>query len=380
MRLWRVYLKRWSFSDYLIITAYLEIQIKLNMTISFKKETVVANFLGPSGDTVERIIEIRTNPITGRMSRIAFSRINETEAGTDGLPEPPPGAKDNVNCPFCSPRIESMTPMLDPMLYPKDRMTQGDSILFPNLFPYGSYSAVSLFDNEHFVEIGKAGVTSYANSFINCSRYLKRILNRDPKATYMAITQNHLPSAGGSLVHPHLQVHADRLPSNNHILLTKKSERYYKENNSFLFSDYLMLEKKEKTRYIGKIGKWEWTAAFAPEGFFEIWGILPGITSITAPEKNDWEYLAKGVSNAQKFFRSLYRNGYNLGIISNEDKKSRLELKAAIVARSNYAPWVRNDHTGFEVILGDMATFVAPEETAEKARPFWNEKPAIEKL
>jgi len=43
-----------------------------------------------------------------------------------------------------------------------------------------------------------------------------------------------------------------------------------------------------------------------------------------------------------------------------------------IVARSNYAPWVRSDHTGFEVGLGDMATFTAPEEAAAGACPFWN--------
>ena len=43
-----------------------------------------------------------------------------------------------------------------------------------------------------------------------------------------------------------------------------------------------------------------------------------------------------------------------------------------MMVRSNYAPWVRNDHTGFELMLGDMATFTLPEEIADKARPFWN--------
>jgi hypothetical protein len=42
-----------------------------------------------------------------------------------------------------------------------------------------------------------------------------------------------------------------------------------------------------------------------------------------------------------------------------------------MVVRSNYAPWVRSDYTGFEVMLGDMATFTAPEETARLARSFW---------
>lgn len=50
-----------------------------------------------------------------------------------------------------------------------------------------------------------------------------------------------------------------------------------------------------------------------------------------------------------------------------------LELRVAMIVRSNYAPWVRSDHTGFEVMLGDMATFTTPERTAELARPFWND-------
>ena len=35
-----------------------------------------------------------------------------------------------------------------------------------------------------------------------------------------------------------------------------------------------------------------------------------------------------------------------------------------MLVRSNYAPWTRSDHTGFEVMLGEMATFTAPEATA----------------
>ena len=65
------------------------------------------------------------------------------------------------------------------------------------------------------------------------------------------------------------------------------------------------------------------------------------------------------------------RNGYNLGLLSIEDGAGVLELRVVMAVRSNYAPWVRSDHTGFEVMLGDMATFSAPEETEERARPFW---------
>ena len=55
-----------------------------------------------------------------------------------------------------------------------------------------------------------------------------------------------------------------------------------------------------------------------------------------------------------------------------EQACSALELRVALAVRANYAPWVRSDITGYEVMLGDMATFNAPEETADLARPFWN--------
>jgi len=81
----------------------------------------------------------------------------------------------------------------------------------------------------------------------------------------------------------------------------------------------------------------------------------------------------RGVINAQKFYRSLNRNGYNLGLLFIEDGSEVLELRVVMIVRSNYAAWVRSDHTGFEVMLGEMATFTAPEQTAQLARPFWNE-------
>jgi UDPglucose--hexose-1-phosphate uridylyltransferase len=187
----------------------------------------------------------------------------------------------------------------------------------------------------------------------------------------MAITQNHLPSAGGSLLHPHLQVQADRIAANHQRFLQRRAADYRRQTGRRIFSDYLEHEKQAGDRLIGATGSWEWLAAFAPEGFFEIWGVLPRNTSLRQVTDDHWQALAQGVLNTQKVYRSLGRNGYNLGLLLIEDGSDDLELRVVITVRSNYAPWVRSDFTGFEVMLGDMATFCAPEQTAEKARPFW---------
>ena len=268
--------------------------------LTFKSQTVSAKFIEPGGRMVERPIDIRTNPITGRTSRIAFSRINEKETATESLPQPPPDATDTSQCPFCRPRLTAKTPRLHPDLADSGRLSRGDSLLFPNLFPYGSYSAVSLFSDDHFVEIGTATGSSYADSLENGCRYLARVIHHDPQAVYMAITQNHLPSAGGSLLHPHLQINADRIPTNYQRFLLHRTNEFYRHNGDYLFSSYLNQEKAEGSRYIGATGSWEWISAFAPEGFFEIWGILPGFTSLQQPAAENWNDLAQGIVNTQR--------------------------------------------------------------------------------
>jgi UDPglucose--hexose-1-phosphate uridylyltransferase len=339
--------------------------------LSFEKETIHAALLLPDGRAVERPIEVRRNPVTGRTCRITFSRADEREPGVASLPDPPPFAGDRSGCPFCQGQLSARTPRLVPGLCAAGRMQKGQSVLFPNLFPYGSHSAVSLFDDQHFVEIGTASPDSYADCLLNCRDYFERVLEHDPASIHLAITQNHLPSAGGSLLHPHLQLNADPVASNHHRFLQERAAAYLRRSGSRLFSAYLEHELKDSSRYIGRTGPWEWLAAFAPEGFFEIWAIYPGACSIYQVGVEDWQALARGVIQAQMFYRSLNRNGYNLGLLSIEDGAGALELRVVMVVRSNYAPWVRSDHTGFEVMLGDMATFSAPEETAERARPFW---------
>ncbi len=339
--------------------------------LTFSKEAFHSRIVLPNGDTVNRPVEIRVHPITGRTCRITYSRGEEREPGTESLPQPPPFAADLDRCPFCSARLSTQTPRLPTNVYRKGRMIRGKSVLFPNLFPYGRFSAVSLFDDQHFAEIGSASLQSYTDSLLNCKDYLLLVLSRDPLAVFMAITQNHLPSAGGSLLHPHLQVQADRIPANFQRSLRHHSANYRQKYRSRLLSDYLHSEKQADQRCIGATGPWQWLAAFAPEGFFEIWGILPGITSLRQTTDDHWLTLAEGILNTQKFYRSLGRNGYNLGILFLEDGTDDVELRVVLTVRSNYAPWVRSDFTGFEVMLGDMATFTAPETTAEHARDFW---------
>jgi UDPglucose--hexose-1-phosphate uridylyltransferase len=66
----------------------------------FKSQSISTKFLDPSGKIVQRPIEIRTNPVTGRTCRLAFSRINEKETAIGILPQPPAKSNETTKCPF----------------------------------------------------------------------------------------------------------------------------------------------------------------------------------------------------------------------------------------------------------------------------------------
>ena len=51
--------------------------------LEFKKEIFYSRIVLPSGEAVDRPVEVRTHPVTGRTCRITYSRSQETEPGAD---------------------------------------------------------------------------------------------------------------------------------------------------------------------------------------------------------------------------------------------------------------------------------------------------------
>lgn len=344
----------------------------MKLLIAFRQKELSAHFSDATGAEITRIQQIRTDPVTLRTCRITPGRALEKERGQTKLHQLPDKDLDTGQCPFCPENLKRMTPCLAGEISKTGRLYYKKSVLFPNLYPYTEWSAVSVFGKEHYVEIGTGSVESYTDCFINCAQYLSRVKSADPGAVYMSITQNHLPGAGGSLVHPHLQVHASKAASNAHITLRQRYLEYLSRHKTDILADLADAEKKTGQRYIGSTGVWEWIAAFAPSGFHEIWGIAQ--TRFSLMDHNDtrmWADLARGILNTQKLYRNLGKNAYNLAMISVEGTSRAPCLRACITARSNYAPWVRNDFTGFEIAWEEMATFSFPEDLAYAAKKFW---------
>ena len=85
------------------------------------------------------------------------------------------------------------------------RIRIGESVTFPNLYPFAWYHTVTVITESHQVEaFSKQQLLMHSRP---------SILAVQTYGGYPSINWNYLPSAGASLAHPHLQGIADNNPS-----------------------------------------------------------------------------------------------------------------------------------------------------------------------
>ncbi len=101
--------------------------------MELRREVFQGQMLLPDRDfaSSETSVEVRWDPLTGHAARLVRS------------PSPlfPPSGFDlealaeqtELSCPFCPDRLERMTPMFPPAVWPEGRIRSGGAVGFPNL-------------------------------------------------------------------------------------------------------------------------------------------------------------------------------------------------------------------------------------------------------
>ena len=172
----------------------------------FEKIIKRSHFLDPfqSYAPVEKLSEVRVDPLTGSTSRILDFPVKQLEKSDLG----PIAESTRQFCPFCPSVVEQITPKFDPSLVPEERYRQGEALCFPNAFPYDENGAVTVISSEHYIPIDGFTAVLIGDALQCCARYLDDLLLGQPEGVYQTINWNFLHLAGSSLVHPHLQVMA----------------------------------------------------------------------------------------------------------------------------------------------------------------------------
>ena len=146
-----------------------------------------------------------------------------------------------------------------------NRIIRGESVTFPNLFPFGEGHVVTVMTREHAV------MTFSRQQVVDALLAQIEALRRTDG--YASINWNFLPSAGASLVHPHMQGLSDSRPSRIAELYLAASEQYRKKQGRNYW-DAVREQERVSDRYLFG-DEILWSAHAVPVGEREVRGILP---------------------------------------------------------------------------------------------------------
>ncbi|HZD44150.1 MAG TPA: galactose-1-phosphate uridylyltransferase, partial [Methanomicrobiales archaeon] len=181
--------------------------------------------------TERGILQYRRENLTGLKCRVSCERSKR------GMSAPAPMHFPMDGCPFCPGTVTEVTPT-----FPNGRrIHQGESVTFPNLFPFAPWHTVTVITREHMVDLFTRKQISDA-----LLGQLESLRGRDG---YPSINWNYLPSSGASIPHPHLQGLVDYHPSTIPECYILGSHRYLL-NEGRSYWEVLKEEERASPRYL----------------------------------------------------------------------------------------------------------------------------------
>jgi UDPglucose--hexose-1-phosphate uridylyltransferase len=339
-------------------------------TVEFRREPRLARLHDPRrGFALTEVgSEIRYDPLTGESARIChFS-----------LPSAPPpdiaavAAARRPTCPFCPEKVGVVTPRFPEELVPGGRFRRGGAVVFPNLFPYDEISAVLVPGAEHFLGAGDVPEALVVAGVSTARDFLRETLPRAGTGDlYGLVTWNHMPPAGGTQLHPHLQVVATSEPGNA-VRRELAAEAAWLERHGRPFGPELLAAEERAGRVVGQTGDWTWVVPFAPSGVLgDCRAVIPGKATLLELDDADVAAFAAGLRLALRGFAGAGLWSFNLTFFPDRagERSGRHQLSARLLPRLWIDPVLHvPDANYLHMLLGDRFSMVWPEEVAERLR------------
>ena len=337
------------------------------MSISFRKISTKTRLMNPLKEfcSEEIPLEIRFDPLTGQTGRIF------------DLPYSPPGLPDvteiiqrskEIFCPFCPEVVEKSTPLFPKEVIAEGRIRVGDALLVPNLLPLDKYTGISIVSSEHFIAMADLTPERMRDAFSAARLFIKRIADLDPQVNFFYINWNYMPEAGSSLVHPHIQVNCGAVPTNYHRSQMEGCRKYYKENRSNFWQDFIRAERELGERFIGELDSTFWTMSYVPQSYVpDVWCIFPEHDSITRLTEDDFMPFLRGLSRTLAYFSMENISSFNMSMFSvREDENFCVNVK--ICPRHLLRGIGNSDQTYFQILHKEPCAVRPPESVCETVK------------
>jgi galactose-1-phosphate uridylyltransferase len=286
-------------------------------------------------------LQYRTEYLTGLRCRISPDRLKRQIDQSLFLPA------NTAGCPFCRDAVMNVTPT-----FPDgNRIIRGESVTFPNLFPFGEGHIVTVLTREH-------AVVNFSRQQI-VDAILSQIEALLPTDGYPSINWNFLPSAGASLVHPHMQGLSDSHPSRIAEIYFDASREYRKKQDRNYW-DVLREQERPSERYLFG-DEILWSAHAVPVGEREVRGILP-ISTLDEME-NYADLMARGILEIISLYRELGTYAFNMSIFFDKIGEDH-EFRAfcSMISRINPNPSSTSDSAFMERLHLEPVIMTLPED------------------
>ncbi|MDD1703555.1 MAG: galactose-1-phosphate uridylyltransferase [Methanoregula sp.] len=297
-------------------------------------------FASTDVSTGRGILQYREEHLTGLRCRISPERVKRHIDQPFVLPEKP------ADCPFCEQNILSITPT-----FPDgNRILRGESITFPNMFPFAAWHTVTVITRAHAVpEFTRQQISDALHAQ---SEALLRYEG------YPSINWNYLPSAGASIIHPHMQGICDTRP-------TWLTERYlsagkeYQKKTGASYWEAVKEQERSSDRYLFG-DEILWSAHAVPVGEREIRGIIP-VTRLD--ELGSFiETLSEGIIRVITLYRKLGTQAFNMAIYCARDQSEEFSVFCSLISRINPNPLSTSDSAFMERLHVEPIIMTLPEE------------------
>jgi galactose-1-phosphate uridylyltransferase len=310
-------------------------------------------------------IEMRKDRFTGRVSRILPFRMK-----LQGPSHPMALIEEaKKTCPFCPERLESSTPMFPEEIIEGGRLRHGASVVIPNAFPYGRFCGVTIFAPDHYLPLDKITDRILSDAVSASLSWFDRLYGYDPSVAYYSINWNYLPTAGGSLFHPHFQVVADPVPPNFHARLIDAAAVYRRTRSACYWEDLIRFEREQKGRDLFQVGEVVFLASFSPGGIFgEVLALFRDKISIADVSDADWQDFISGLTRILRCFFRLNLDCLNMTLLLSRHGDADTWVQARIMPRVQIPPWGTSDVNYFEKGHEEKVVVFAPESLAEEIR------------
>ncbi|HNR11837.1 MAG TPA: hypothetical protein PLG17_00685 [Thermodesulfobacteriota bacterium] len=341
------------------------------MPVRFTKSTKNIHFLDPRKEFqhTQASFEFRFDPLTRKRSRVTNLKFRFVH---------PPDLQSIIEksakrpCPFCRGNVDDMTPKFIPEFAPEGRISIGDALVFPNSMPYDQHNALAIFSRDHFVSLTQFSESLLFNGFLAAQAFFNHVAEKNSRCKYFCINWNYMPPSGGSLIHPHLHLMADKEPSDHHRLLMQRGKRYYKKFGINYWDDLIEEERRRKVRYIGETGSVCWLVYFAPKGMmFDVMGIFRKNLSILDLTRQQVRDFSQGLQKIFSYLEQKNLYSFNLALYSGIKEKEYFWTHVRLIPRFTIPPVDTSDVSFTSLLHEESLATLRPEDVCWEIRESW---------